>query len=370
MESWFRWGLADLTGLPDGPPTAPAEPAAGRIGALLACLPGLDVDPAGVLADRAMLHGWRRRGRISVNGTCRLLRAADGWVAVNLSRPADVELLPALLEAEVGSDPWAVLTAAAADRPAEALVGRAQLLGIPAAVAGSERELPPLRRHVLGEASRMPDAPLVLDLSAMWAGPLCAHLLGRAGAQVVKVEDVRRPDGARFGPAAFYEELHAGHAGVVVDFATAEGRAALAALAAEADVVIESSRPRALARLGLRAEEWLAACSGRIWISITGYGRADPGQRVAFGDDAAVAGGLVASAPDGTPVFCGDAIADPLTGLLAAAAGLASWRAGGGQLVDVAMAGVAGWVAAPGDGPWYAHVRDEAGGLRHEDASC
>jgi crotonobetainyl-CoA:carnitine CoA-transferase CaiB-like acyl-CoA transferase len=35
---------------------------------------------------------------------------------------------------------------------------------------------------------------------------------------------------------------------------------------------------------------------------------------VAFGDDAAVAGGLVGRSAAG-PVFCGDAIADPLTGL-------------------------------------------------------
>ena len=38
---------------------------------------------------------------------------------------------------------------------------------------------------------------------------------------------------------------------------------------------------------------------------------------MAFGDDAAVSGGLVGGT-DGEPVFCGDAIADPLTGLHAA----------------------------------------------------
>ena len=88
--------------------------------------------------------------------------------------------------------------------------------------------------------------------------------------------------------------------------------------------MIESSRPRALRRLGLHADEWLAAGPGRIWLSITGYGREDPRQRVAFGDDAAVAGGLVATGTDGSPAFCADAIADPLTGMLAAAAALAA----------------------------------------------
>ncbi|MGY3554762.1 crotonobetainyl-CoA:carnitine CoA-transferase CaiB-like acyl-CoA transferase [Williamsia sp. R60] len=41
------------------------------------------------------------------------------------------------------------------------------------------------------------------------------------------------------------------------------------------------------------------------------------------------------------PVFCGDAIADPLTGLEAAHAVVASLGRGGGELIDVAMAGVA-----------------------------
>ncbi|SHN47138.1 CoA transferase [Cryptosporangium aurantiacum] len=371
VETWFAWGLADLTGAPDDPPGAPSAPVAARVEALVAALAPLDVDAAHVLAGRAALHGWKRAGRTSANGSCRLLRAADGWLAVNLSRPTDLDLLPALLEAEVSSDHWGSVAAAAASRPAEVLADRAQLLGIPAAVLGSAAGLAPLRTHRLGEPGpRLGDAGrlgscVVLDLSAMWAGPLCVHLLGRAGAHVVKVEDVRRPDGARFGPPEFYAELHAGHASVVLDFGTPAGRAALAALAAEADVVVESSRPRALRRLGLVAEDWLAARAGRTWISITGYGRDDPAQRVAFGDDAAVAGGLVATAPDGSPVFCGDAIADPLTGLYAAAAGLASRRSGGGHLLDVAMAGVCAAVNRPADGPAYLHRRGADGTLRH-----
>ena len=83
-----------------------------------------------------------------------------------------------------------------------------------------------------------------------------------------------------------------------------------------ADIVIEGSRPAALRRRGLSAED-LAGRAGRIWLRIRGY--RDQPDRPAFGDDAAVAGGLVGSGADG-PVFCGDAIADPLTGLEAARA--------------------------------------------------
>ena len=85
----------------------------------------------------------------------------------------------------------------------------------------------------------------------MWAGPLCARLLGLAGAEVIKVESPARPDGARSGNGEFFDWLHAGHRSLSADFGTREGRTALRALLEAADVVIEASRPRALAALGL-----------------------------------------------------------------------------------------------------------------------
>ena len=54
-----------------------------------------------------------------------------------------------------------------------------------------------------------------------------------------------------------------------------------------------------------------------MWVSITGHRRLAPqSMRIAFGDDAAVAGGLVGRLVDG-PVFLADAVADPLAGLTA-----------------------------------------------------
>ena len=91
----------------------------------------------------------------------------------------------------------------------------------------------------------------------------------------------------------------------------------------------------------------MVASGPRLWISITAYGRqGSSGTRVGFGDDAAVAGGLVAWSSDG-PLFCGDAIADPLTGLTAAAQALQALQDGGRWLLDVAMAGVAASFAGP-----------------------
>jgi crotonobetainyl-CoA:carnitine CoA-transferase CaiB-like acyl-CoA transferase len=194
---------------------------------------------------------------------------------------------------------------------------------------------------------------VVVDLSSMWAGPLCARLLGLAGADVIKVESASRPDGGRAGERRFFDWLQTGHRSVVLDFRAVAGRRTLAALLAAADVVIEASRPRALAQLGL-APEMIPHRDGQVWLSITGYGRGDRAlaERVAFGDDAAAAGGLVGWDGGvwgvGEPVFCADAIADPLTGVCGALAVARSVAGGGGQLIDLAMRDVAaGFAAAP-----------------------
>jgi hypothetical protein len=366
--AWARSGLMSLTGPAPGPPLAPAAPVLPRAALLAGAIGELasrrgarvSVDLPAVLSRRAAFNSWSRGGGTSANRTCRLVRAADQWLAVNLARPDDVRSVPAMLGRDLAGDPWAELRADAATRPAAEVAARAQLLGIPAAVV-AEAVPAPVRFRQLGSPGTQ--AGLVLDLSALWAGPLCTSILRQAGWRTLKVEDARRPDGARSGPAHFYASLHSGGGAVQLDLGSPAGRAELLRLACHAAVIVESSRPRALRGFGLIAEDWLGAAAGRVWVSITGYGRDDAAQRVAFGDDAAVAGGLVARAPDGTPVFCGDAIADPLTGIFAALAVLAATTAGGGMLADVAMAGVCADLVRPGAGPLHPHeIRPDASG--------
>ena len=209
--------------------------------------------------------------------------------------------------------------------------------------AGAHQAITPWCRPTpLGESCRPrpSDRPLVLDLSSLWAGPLCGQLLSLAGARVVKLESRTRPDGARVGHGGFFDLMNGAKASVALDFSCHADLQALRQLLRHADIVIESSRPRALRQLGIEAEASLRQAPGQVWLSLTGYGRRPPQDAwVAFGDDAAVAAGLCLSddLPDAPPLFCGDAIADPLTGLHAAVAALASWRAGGGMMLDVAM---------------------------------
>jgi crotonobetainyl-CoA:carnitine CoA-transferase CaiB-like acyl-CoA transferase len=339
-SDWAGSGLADLTGPADGPPDfsrAAVLAEARRVTADIGRLLGVEVDAATVLAGRAALLGLTRRGRISAGGATRLLATADGWCAIALPRTDDVAALPALLEADsVPADAWVALSRWAATHSTEDVVERAQLLDIVAAGLGEVAASPPaLRRCGSGAEPRRADGLLVADLSSMWAGPLCGQLLARAGAVVVKVESPARPDGTRGGEPAFFDWMNFGKLSYAVDF---DGDAdALRQLITAADVVIESSRPAALQRRQLSVDD-VPARAGRIWLRIRGY-RGQP-DRSAFGDDAAVAGGLVGAAADG-PVFCGDAIADPLSGLEAARAVGQSLRRGGGELIELSMADVA-----------------------------
>ncbi len=56
----------------------------------------MDADPAELIAGRAGFAGLTRGGRVSAGGASFLLRAADGWCAVTLSRPDDVAAVPAV----------------------------------------------------------------------------------------------------------------------------------------------------------------------------------------------------------------------------------------------------------------------------------
>jgi hypothetical protein len=284
-----------------------------------------------------------RNGRVAAGGSCRLLETADGWLALNLARDDDWDLLPAWLETEIGRDDWDSLAKTLRASTLDECVERGRLLGLalaPSPAAPVDAPWFQIEHEVAGARVVANQSPLVVDLSSLWAGPLCTQLLQQLGARVVKVESTGRPDGARRGNTEFYDLLNAGKASVVLDFTSEEGRARLRALCARADIVIEASRPRALRQLGIHAERLIDDNPALTWISLSGYGRPEPmGNWVAFGDDAAIAAGLglrFAQCHD-TPAFCGDAIADPLTGLHAALAAWHSYRSGGGRLIALAL---------------------------------
>jgi hypothetical protein len=355
--AWANCGAMALTGLAEGPPlVAPAFLPAAMRGAVLALKSlsgaGLEAlgDPAALLGERAACAGLSRQGAASPGGACRFVRAADGWVAVNLPRPDDFDLLPALIEEEA-EDGWTALERAAPRFAAADLAARGRLLGLALAREGEVEAGAWFESETMARApaAARSTRPLVLDFSSLWAGPLCGHVLSLLGARVVKVESASRPDGARGGPPAFFDLMNGGKESAAVDFRTAEGRDQLRRLIARADIVIDSARPRAWTQLGLEPAQLIAANPRLTWLSLTGHGRGEPEAAwPGFGDDAAAAAGasLIMPRPGGAPVFVADALGDPLTGLHGALAAWAAHLAGGGRLVGLALSKVTAYALA------------------------
>jgi crotonobetainyl-CoA:carnitine CoA-transferase CaiB-like acyl-CoA transferase len=309
----------------------------------------VDVAALGATDRRGQLK-LRAPGRFSANRACGLFRAADGWIAVNLARDEDRDLAPAWLGGRPDEDPWAALAREAPRRRAAELIDGAVLLGLPAGRVGEAIDAglaPPKLRLGAPSSPRGGGRPRVVDLSALWAGPLCGAVLAAMGARVTKVESASRPDPTRTSTPDFFRRLNGRKAELRLDFAAPDDRARLRDAIVAADVVVTSARPRAFAGLGLEPAEVFAANPSLVWVAITGYGwTGEAGQRVGFGDDTAAAGGLVRWTAKGEPRFAGDALSDPVTGLAAALGALQGLAAGGGVLIDAAMAKAAAAAAA------------------------
>ncbi|MDG2511412.1 CoA transferase [Sphingobium yanoikuyae] len=308
---------------------------------------------AQLLGERAALNGFAIPGRRSAGGGCRLYDTIDGQVALTLARADDRDLMPALF-GDVGIESDSDIVTAFASTQASSIVTQGRQLGL--AIAAIDEVPASLACRVMmtgGARPKRDRQPLVIDLSALWAGPLAGHLLGLAGAQVIKVESRNRPDRMRAGDPLLFARLNQHKANVAIDLRDAEDRAALIALIRRADMVIAAARPRALAQLGIDADALVRDVPGLVWVTITGHGaEGDAVHWIGFGDDCSVAGVLSAALrqASGRIGFGGDACADPLTGIHAAHRALAQWHEGMGAHLMLSMSAVVaeaiGWERA------------------------
>jgi hypothetical protein len=307
------------------------------------------VDTARV-ADRSDTMTLETPGEWSANRSCRLLPAADGWIAVSLPRASDAELLPAWIGIEIDAEPWSAVEAAVRMRSRADLLAQAHLLGLAVASVG-EIVAPQaaVTVHAMATPPRraLPAHLNVIDLSSLWAGPLCGDILASMGASVLKLETHTRPDAVRVASPRLFDRLNGRKSHARIDFADPRQLHHLREQIAAADVLITSARARAFEQIELLPQIVFDANPRLVWVAITGYGWMGPdAHRIGFGDDTAAAGGLVQCNRAGEPRFFADAVADPLTGLAAAAAALAALAQGGGKLLDAALARTAARVAA------------------------
>lgn len=343
-DSWARSGAQLLTAFHGRPP----GDVAGRMSAAALALETITqhharpirLDGAALLGERAAVSDTAYRpspGR-TLRGAGLMLKALDGWIAANLPRDSDLMMIPALTDGDVAEGDIQDLLQWTKSRPAEPILERARLLGLAMGEVSTARQCSPVApwrtSNLMRSAARSLAETTVLDLSGLWAGPLAASLLGDAGASVVRLNGESRPAPTPPPDEKFEQLLNGRKENLTIDF---KDRKLLQGMVDQADVVVVSSRPRAIERLGLRPG------TGQLWVSITAYGaQGTAAERVGFGDDAAASAGAVFW-HEGKPNFCGDALADPITGLLASVAAIGLLAAGVSGQIDISLAGAARW---------------------------
>lgn len=190
----------------------------------------------------------------------------------------------------------------------------------------------------------------VIDLATLFAGPLCATMLGDFGADVIKVEHPSKPDPSRgHGPTKdgvglWWKLLGRNKRNLTLDLACPGGRDLLLRLAADTDVIIENFRPGTLERWGLGPAELHAVNPRLVLVRVTGFGQFGPyAHRPGFGTLAEAMSGFAAitGEPDGPPTLPPFGLADSIAALATSFAVMAALagrdRTGVGQVVDMAI---------------------------------
>ena len=113
------------------------------------------------------------------------------------------------------------------------------------------------------------DGLKVLDLSNGIAGPMATMMLADNGAAVTRIES---PDGDPFAAQSGYVVWQRGKRNAVIDLKSPAGRESFLALAAQADIVVESFAPGTAERLGVDHATLSAVNPRLITCTISGYG--------------------------------------------------------------------------------------------------
>jgi crotonobetainyl-CoA:carnitine CoA-transferase CaiB-like acyl-CoA transferase len=190
-----------------------------------------------------------------------------------------------------------------------------------------------------GRSDALPLAGIrVADFTAFWAGPVATQVLASLGADVIKIEGVRRPDGMRLagGRAPTWEQWwewgpvflcsNTNKRGVSIELSEPRGRALALDLIARSDLVVENFSPRVMANFDLEWEAVNAANPRAIMVRMPAFGLDGPWRdRVGFAQTMEQATGMawMTGHLDGPPIIP-RGVCDPVAGLHAAFAAIAA----------------------------------------------
>ena len=191
----------------------------------------------------------------------------------------------------------------------------------------------------------------VLDLSRVFAGPLCGQVLADFGADVIKVEHPGRGDdtrdwGMRIGKTetTYYNSMNRNKRSITVDLQTPEGVKIIHSLLPQCDVVIQNFKTGGAEKLGLGYEQLKAIKPDLIYCSVSGYDSSGPeAKRPGYDLVIQAEAGLMAINGEASqpPLKFGVAAVDMMTGMYAAQAVLAALfrreRTGKGRHIEMAL---------------------------------
>jgi len=186
------------------------------------------------------------------------------------------------------------------------------------------------------------DGIRVLDLTRLLPGAYATLLLADLGADVIKVEDPRGGDGMRTLPVAgghspYFEALNRNKKSITLNLRSPEAAAVLDALAARADVLVDSFRPSTARRLGVDADTLIARHPRMVCASISGFGQTGPYVEKAAHDINYQALAGLLRPPSLPGPLIGDIGAAMTTALRILAAIIQRDRSGRGSAVDVSI---------------------------------
>ena len=190
----------------------------------------------------------------------------------------------------------------------------------------------------------------VVDLTRILAGPFCTMMLADMGAEVIKVEtpgvgDPLRAQGVvKDGLSWYFAAFNRNKRSLSLNLRSDEGKAVLARLIAQSDVLVENFRPGVLAQMGFDAVRLKALKPDLVYCNISGFGTTGPYRdRPSFDFIAQAMSGFMAvtGAADGPPLRAGPPIADLVAGLYGAlgvcAALVRHGRCGSGETVGSSL---------------------------------
>jgi benzylsuccinate CoA-transferase BbsF subunit len=203
----------------------------------------------------------------------------------------------------------------------------------------------------MGGGSRLLHGVRILDFTWAAAGPYATLLLGFLGADVVKVESLRRLDPARRGflmqsydgvdLSPVFNELNLNKRSLQIDLTQKESVGIIREIAGQFDVVVDNFRPGVMARLGFGADLLLADHPHLVVASSSANGATGPeAMGAGLASIFAASGGLSTQSgyPDGPPTEVSDTMdyrSGTALAVAIAAALLHRRRTGRGQRIDL-----------------------------------